>query len=378
VSTLRIARLFGFEIRIHVSWAIILAVIAVTVVSQVAEMAPDSSPLERWLAGMIVAGAFLLSALAHELGHALAARRAGATGRTVVVYFFGGAATPNLEVRSPRDEIRAALAGPLVSLVLGAGLVVIALAGAAVGGDVARAVGEICLVVGVLNLVLGGVNLLPAFPLDGGRVVRAVGWDRTGDAAAGLRMSGRIGRWLGIGLAVGGIVMILTMDSIDGLLLALCGWFLVSSARGVERSAAVDDLLRDLHVRDVMDRDVRGVPAGMTLDTFAEQVLEMPGRSIPVVDGPDLVGVLGEREVRRVRRSRWASTRARDLMTAAAGLPAIDPSMSLRAARDLLFRTGLDGLPVLESGALAGIVTRRAVAQAIRDEASRTAASGPA
>ena len=289
-----------------------------------------------------------------------------------------GRPRPALEVPTPRDEIRAALAGPLVSLVLGAGLVAIALACSAIGGDVVRAIGEICLVVGVLNLVLGGVNLLPAFPLDGGRVIRAVGWGRTGDAAAGLRLSGRAGRWLGIALAALGVVMILTMDSIDGLMLALCGWFLVSSARAIERSAVVDDLLRGLHVRDVMERDVRGVPAAMTLDTFAEQILEMPGRSIPVVDGPDLVGVLGEREVRRVRRSRWASTRARDLMTAAAGLPAIDPSMSLRAARDLLFRTGLDGLPVLESGALAGIVTRRGVAQAIHDEATRSAASGPA
>jgi CBS domain-containing protein len=268
---------------------------------------------------------------------------------------------------TPRAEIVAALAGPLVSLVIGGALVGVAVVGAAIGGDVARAAADVCLVVGVLNLVLGGVNLLPAFPLDGGRVARAIGWARTGDAIRGLRASARVGRWLGIGLAGLGVLMILTMDSMDGFMLALCGWFLVSSSRAIGRSAAVDDLLRDLRVADVMDRDVTGVPRTLTLDAFAEQVLDMPGGSVPVLDGADLVGVLGARAIARVRPSAWATTRAGDLMTGSDDLPAIDPTTPVRAARDQLFRTGLDGLPVLEAGRLAGIVTRRAIAQAIHD-----------
>jgi Zn-dependent protease len=345
VSTLPLARLFGFEVRVHVSWAIILAVIAVTVVSQVASVAPDSSPLVRWLVGVVVALAFLVSAIAHELGHALAARRAGASGSTVVVYFFGGAASPALGLSTPRDEIVAALAGPLVSLVIGIVLVGVAIVGVSMGGDVARGIGETCLVIGVLNLVLGGVNLLPAFPLDGGRVARAVAWARTGDPILGLRSSARVGRWMGIGLAVLGVVLILTLDSIDGLMLALCGWFLVSTSRTIARTATIDDLLRDLLVADVMDRDVAGVPSAMTLDVFADQVLDRPGGSVPV---------LGTRE-----------------------LPSIEPSTPVHAARDQLHRTGLDGLPVFEAGRLAGIVTRRAIAQAVRDR-DHAAAAGSA
>jgi len=374
VSTLRIARLAGFEVRAHVSWAIILAVIAVTVVSQVAAVAPDSAPAVRWILGVVVALAFLVSAIVHELGHALAARRAGATGTVIVVYFFGGAASPALTMPTPRAEIIAALAGPLVSLALGIALVIVAVLAMAVGGDVARVVSETCLVIGVLNLVLGGVNLLPAFPLDGGRVSRAVAWHRSGDPIRGLRSSARVGRWLGIGLTILGIGMILTMDSIDGLMLALCGWFLVSSARAIGRSAAVDDLLRDLRVADVMDRDVAGVPRAMTLDAFAEQILEMPGGSVPVLDGSALVGVLGARDVARVRPSAWATTRAGDLMTGTSDLPPIDPTTPVQAARDQLQKTGLDGLPVLEAGRLAGIVTRRAIAKAIRDQDGAPAA----
>lgn len=375
MSALPIARLFGFEIRVHVSWAIILAVIAVTVVSQVGTMAPSSPIGLRWVVGGVIAVAFLLSALAHELGHAIAARRYGAPGKTVVVYFFGGAATPALEMPTPRAEIVAALAGPAVSLGVGVGLLALAGLGALSAVDAILPVAQVALVVGVLNLVLGLVNLLPAFPLDGGRVARAVGWRRAGDPAAGLHLAARIGRLLGIGLAGIGVVMILTLDSIDGLMLALCGWFLVSSSRAVERTAAVDALLAGLRVGDVMDRDVKSVPAGLTLDTFAAQVLDAPGGSLPVVSGTDLVGVLGERQVRRVRRDRWPATRAADLMTAAAGLPAIDPETTVRAALDHLHRTGLDGLPVLEAGSLAGVVTRRAVAEAIR---ARLATAPPA
>lgn len=366
MSALPIARLFGFEIRVHVSWAIILAVIAVTVVTQIGTMAPTSSIALRWLIGGAVAGAFLLSALAHELGHAIAARRYGAPGKTVVIYFFGGAATPALEMPTPRAEIVAALAGPAVSLALGVGLLALAGLGALSRIQPLMPVAQISLVVAALNLILGLVNLLPAFPLDGGRVARAVGWQRSGDPASGLHLAARIGRLLGIGVAAVGVVLILTLDSIDGLMLALCGWFLVSSSRAVERTVAVDRLLVGLLVGDVMDREVKSVPAGLTLDTFAAQVLEVPGGSLPVVRGTDLVGVLGERQVRRVRRDRWSATRAGDLMTVAAGLPAIDPETTVRTALDHLHRTGLDGLPVLEAGSLAGVVTRRAVAEAIR------------
>ncbi|MEX2184299.1 MAG: site-2 protease family protein [Chloroflexota bacterium] len=373
MSALPIARLFGFEIRVHVTWAVILAVIAVTVVGQVEAAAPTSSPELRWVLGAIVAGLFLLSALAHELGHAIAARRAGAPGGVVVVYFFGGAATPILETRTPRDEIVAAAAGPAVSIVIGSAMLGIAVIGTTIGGEAWAIVGQVALVVGILNLVLGGVNLLPAFPLDGGRIARGVAWARTGDPAKGLRFAARSGRGLGIAAAAAGIVLILTQDSIDGLMLALSGWFLVSSSRAVERMAAVDALLEGLVVRDVLDRDAKGVPAGLTLDTFAAQVLDVPGGSVAIVDGPRLLGVLGERQVRRVRRSRWQDTRAGDLMTAADDLPAIDPETTLRAALDHLHRTGLDGLPVLESGVLAGLVTRRAVAEAIR---GRVAAKG--
>ena len=367
MSGLPVARLFGFEIRIHVSWAVILAVIAVTVVTQLQTAAPTTTQPVRWLLGGIVAAAFLLSALAHELGHALVARRAGAPGKVVVVFFFGGAASPTLELARPRDEIRAAVAGPLVSLALGMLFVAIAAVASRTPGTVSLVITQVAIVIAILNLVLGGANLLPAFPLDGGRIARAILWARTGDATGALRGTARIGRWLGIGLGVIGFAFILRFDSIDGLMLALAGWFLISTARALERGADVDAMLDGLLVADVMDRDVTRVPAALTLDTFAEQILGQPGGSVPVVEDGDLVGMLGERQVRRIRRDRWPATRAGQAMTARDALPEIGPSTTVRAALDQLHRSGADGLPVMEGGSLTGIITRRAVADAVRE-----------
>lgn len=367
MSALPVARLFGFEIRVHVSWAVILAVIAVGAVTQLETAAPGTSPAERWVLGAVVAAAFLLSALVHELGHALVARRAGAPGKVVVVYFFGGAAAPAIELSRPRDEILAALAGPLVSLGIGLGSGAIAFVAIGLPGPAALVVGQVAIVISILNLVLGGANLLPAYPLDGGRIARGILWARSGDSGAALRGTARLGRWLGIALGVLGFAVILRFDSIDGLMLALAGWFLISTARTLERGADVDAMLEGLLVADVMDREVTRVPAGLTLDTFAEQVLGQPGGSVPIVEGGDLVGMLGERQVRRIRRDRWAATRAGEAMTARDSLPEVQPSTTVRAALDQLHRSGADGLPVFEAGSLAGIITRRAVAEAVRE-----------
>ena len=369
MNAVPVARVLGFEIRVHVSWAIILAVIGVTAAAQAAEIAPESRGPASWAIGAVVAAAFLLSALAHELGHAVAARRAGLPGGPVIVYFFGGAASSRLETTRPRDEVAIALAGPLVSLAVGGVLMVVAGIGELTGGP-AQAAGRVAFAIGVMNLLLGAVNLLPAFPLDGGRIVRGLAWARTGDPARALRIAASAGRYLGILFATLGIVGIILVDSLDGLMLAVTGWFIVSSATAVERNADIDVMLEGISVADVMDHDVSGVPPGLTLDTFADQLIDGATRAaVAVMRGPELLGIVGEKQIRRIRRDRWAATRAEDLMVSGDAMPKVGPEMSLRDALDQLHRSGLDGLPVIEAGALTGIVTRRAVAKAVAEAA---------
>ncbi len=367
MSTIPLLRLFGFEIRVHISWAIIVAVLAVTVATQMERMDPSTSPFVRWLVGAIVAGSLLISALLHELGHAFVARRIGLPASPVVVYFFGAATSPTLTTHRPRDEVSVAIAGPLVSLALGGGLLLLSVAASLAGPTTIRSAGEIAALVGTLNLLLGLFNLLPAFPLDGGRIVRGIAWSRSGNPEDGLRAAARIGRLLGIGMAAFGIAVIVAADALDGLMVALSGWFLVSTANVVKRQAHMDAIIGDLRAGEVMDRLVQQVPPGLTLDTFAARVLDgSVSPSLPVVRGPDLLGMIGVAQLRRIRPDRWPTTRAQDLMVVPPAMPVVDSQTPIRAVLDQLQRSGLDGLPVVDGGALLGIVTRRGVAEALR------------
>ncbi len=376
MSAFPVGRLAGLEIRIHVSWAIILAVIVVSAGAQVGNLDPSSPMPVRWGIGVVVAVLFLVSAMAHELGHALVARQRSVPTEAVVVYFLGAPASPDLMTVRPRDEVAIAVAGPLVSIGIGIGFIGIAVIAAALGDSgPAMIVGRVALVVGTLDLALGVLNLIPAFPLDGGRVVRGLAWARSGDARAGLRTAARVGRLVGLFLAGLGIVGILVadllpVDPIDGFMVALCGWFLTTAARTVEHRADLDQLLDGLNVGDVMDRDVAGIPPGLTLDTFASQVLDgSSSMALPVTRGTELLGVIGASQLRRVRRDRWATTRVEDLMISPSAMLIVSPETTIRAALVGLARAGIDALPVMEGGTFTGLLTRRDVAAAIRGRA---------
>ena len=361
-----IARLFGFEIRIHLSWAIILAVIVVTVVSEVEARDPSIAQATRWLIGGVIAAAFFLSALVHELAHAVVARRAGVDGGVLVVLFFGGTSSPGIEAPRPRDEIAIGLAGPLVSLAVGAVLVLIGLVTSDLDGPLFAA-GQVALVVGVLNLLLGGVNLMPAYPLDGGRIVLGYAWGRYGDPDRGLRSAARTGRVLGWAVTALGLAAVVLTDPFNGIMLALLGWFLTTAARQVDRRATVDSLLEGVPASEVLEADAPEVSAGLTLDTFAGRMLDgTVSPSLPVMRDRELVGVVGASQLRRVRRQRWTELRAEDLMIATDALPRVAPETSLRLVLDELRRSGLDGLPVVGAAGLAGIVTRRGVLEALK------------
>jgi Zn-dependent protease len=365
-----VARLFGFEIRIHPSWVLIVAFITVVVVGQLDEQAPDLPVAGRWVMGVVIAAAFLLSVLAHELGHGVAARRRGLDVGPITVYFFGGSASFHLESERPRDEAVIALAGPLVSLAIGGGLAIVGFAASFTSVVVVQAIGGVATVLAALNLLLGGANLVPAYPLDGGRLVRAIVWARSGDERKGSRvaaMTGRASSWVLLGA---GFAIILARDTWDGLMLGLSGWFLGSASRAIIRRLDVQDLLQGLSVGDVMERGVSSIPPNLTVDTFAQRVLDgSDAPALPVVSDEQIVGIVGIAQLRRLRRGSWSTTRAEDLMVAPPLLPIVAAGDTLWSALDRLRRTGLDGLPVAEGAGLLGVVTRQAILATVQSRA---------
>lgn len=365
-----IARVLGIEIRVSLVWALLLAIVTVIGVEEAALESPGMDPVVEWLIGATGALLFLVSVIAHELVHAVVGRGRGVPATSVVLGFLGGLAPMSIRAPRPRDELVIALVGPVLSVIIGVVVIGLALLLATPGGDLEAAAGGL-LVVGILNLVLGGLSLLPAMPLDGGRAVRAIAWERTGDRDRAGQITARVGRIVAWLIIVAGVAAALAEYVTEGLVALAMGWMLSTGARTVERRVAMERLMRGIRVSDAMDRDVAWVGPGLTLDTFADR-LQGPDAlaALPVVEGDRVVGVVGRRGVFRLGRRRLGGTRARDVMVSPPQVPLLTPDDALWDALEALAAGGLDGLAVVDGGRLAGLLTRDGAAQAIRDRAA--------
>jgi Zn-dependent protease len=367
VNGIPIARIMGIEIRVHVSWVVILAIITLGVSGQLSATHPGWPDDMRWVVSGLVAILFFFSVLAHELAHGIVARRRGIEGGTVTLLFFGGTTALSQEARRPGDEAAIASAGPIASLVIAFVCVGIWEVARGVGGTAADAIAAAALVLAALNLLLALLNLLPVFPLDGGRLVRAVAWRVTGDEMRASRVLALLSRYSGYAMVAGGLALTVVGDTLDGVMLALSGWFLASASRTLERRATFEALLKGVRVESVMERDLPEVSPQLTLDTFAAQYIDGGQQtSLPVIRDNLLLGLIGVAQLRRIKRKAWPTTRASDVMVSGAALPTLSPDDELWGALDSLRRTGLDGLPVMRGTKLLGILTRRAIVTAIQ------------
>jgi len=366
---LPIARIAGVDVQVQIAWILVLALIAALARAQVAEAVPAASEPVRWFLAAIVALGFFASALVHDVSHALMARRRGVHVQAVVVSFFGGAAPDEPAADRPTDDLAIAAIGPAVSLGLGAILSLAAIGLAGLGGPIGDAAGPLLGVLGVLNLLLGGVNLVPAYPLDGGRLVRDLAWRRSGDERTGWRAAARSGRYTAFVLLGGGLIAMAAGDLTNGAFIALSGWFLFLSARAIKERIRVDELIGDLHVGDALERDAPTVRPGLTIDTFAEQLLgeESPTTVVPVMRDEELLGVVGIAQVRRVRRSDWPTTRVEDVMLKLPRLVTLSPNDTLLSGFERIRRVRADGLPVVGPDGLMGLLTLRSIGAIVRE-----------
>jgi Zn-dependent protease len=373
MSGVPVARLFGIEIRIHLSWIFIVAIITVTVGGRLNIVEPDFDPVVAWIIGAVASLGFLLSVVVHELAHALVSRRTGTPVDTISVHFVGSPTAVDARATSARAEIAVALAGPLTSLAIGGALIVFSIVELAIGGMVLDALADITFIIGGLDLVLGIISLIPAFPLDGGRIVRGIVWLRTGNERGGTRAAGRVGRWAGRFFLGAGLAVILANDPVDGAMLGLAGWFLMASARSVDRWLVLDGLISGVRVGEAMEADLETISPQLTLDTFARSVLDgTVAPALAVLRDDQLVGMIGAGQLRGVPQKDWASTRIADVMVDLAEVPVIDPDDLLSTGLDRLRESHLDGLPVLDATGLRGVLTRRSIASMLRARAELT------
>jgi Zn-dependent protease/predicted transcriptional regulator len=368
---LLVARIFGVRIHVHASWFIIFALVVAYLLNvgspDRGNDLPDGLNLVR---AVIVALVFFGSVLGHELAHALVARRYGLTVSDITLFIFGGAA--NLEQESPnaRTEALIAGAGPVSSLVFSAGFFALAAVLREAPGELAGIVGGAAAWLARINLLLALFNLIPGFPMDGGRLLRAAVWGVTRDFVRATRIATLIGRGLAYVIIALGFVIAINGQLVDGLWLAFIGWFLNQAAEASYRRVAVEKLVEGVRVGDVMERDISVVNPNLTLDTLVDQHL-LGGHSslYPVTQDGLLVGTIDLGQIRRTPRADWTTTRVTDVMTRGEGLQTITEPEPLWEAITRFDQGGAPAIPVVDPETrrqLLGLLTRDSVFRALR------------
>jgi Zn-dependent protease len=376
-----IGSLLGVRIRIHPSWLIIFFLLVASLFSWVQEPGRYSlSPGPGLIAAVAVTLLFFAAVVAHELAHALVARWRGVVVKEISLFVFGGAAAMSQEPRSALSEGLIAAAGPALSGLVGGVFLTLSWLLRDATGDVLLVAYWIAYMLGMSNLLLAAFNLIPGFPMDGGRILRAVAWGVTKDFVRATRVASVVGRSFAYLLMFLGFVMALRGSLFSGLWLVLIGWFLNQAAKGSYNHLRLEQLVEGMHVGDALEREFAVVGPNLTLDTLIEQH-ELRGDSAvyAVTEGGDLVGAIDVGEVARIPRKQWPTTRVIDVMRSGPQMVTFTEPQPLMDVVTRFEQTGLNAFPVVDTTdprRLLGMVTRVAVLKLMRSRAARSSGAG--
>ncbi len=371
----------GIRISVDWSWFLVLFLVIFWISQSYGDLLGESSSSTTpFLLAVLTAVGFFGSILLHELGHAVVAMRNGIGITGIQLWIFGGMARMDRESETPGAELKVALAGPLVTLaivvVLTAGGIVVAGAGAfedaAVLDPDAGVSGVLAMVawLATINLLLLVFNLLPAFPMDGGRVARAIAWWRTGDRTSATRFAANLGRVLAYVFMAGGLALIFAGDVFAGVWLALIGMVVNGSARGAAMQTAITSKIDKLSVADVMDREPVAIPGDISIErALDEYFLRYRWPWFPVVDAAHrFLGLLDRDRADEVPEVSRASSLVADLIDPDEGLfrSATTPRSTPCSSNQNLRRFGAL-MAVDADGRLSGVITVEQVGRALRD-----------
>jgi Zn-dependent protease/predicted transcriptional regulator len=367
-SSIQLGRIFGIQIGINWSWLVVFALILWTLASGIF---PETNPglSDGTYLGMAIAASllFFTSLLLHELGHAVQARREGMEIDGITLWLFGGVARFKGMFPSAGAEFRIAIAGPLVSLALG---LLFVLGAWLISGQ--QSIDGVAAWLGYINLMLLVFNLLPALPLDGGRVLRSALWRARNDFRWATRVAAGVGRGFGYLLIAAGVSLFIFEGSFSGAWLAFIGWFLLQAATSEDQYVVVSEALGDLHVRDLMVRDPVTVQADVSLGRFMDEIAwSRRFTTYPVMDDGRVVGLLSFRCVSEVPRTEWDRRSVRECMTERAKVPILDEDETAVEALAELSEAGIHRGLVVDGDRLVGLISITDLARALEVGAPR-------
>jgi Zn-dependent protease/predicted transcriptional regulator len=358
-SQIKLGSVFGIKIGLHYSWFLI----ALLIVYSLSAQFHASNP--AWGDGVILTLAigtallFFVSLLLHELAHSLVATSNHLPVKEITLFALGGVSQIEKNPLSAKVEFWMAFVGPLTSALIG----VICL-------TLARAIGDpssdpwmaMLLWLGYINLSLAVFNLIPGYPLDGGRVLRAIIWWKTGNADRSTQTAARVGQVVAFGFIALGIIRFFRGDGIGGMWIAFIGWFVLQAARESYARVGLAHALDGVKVADVMTKDCPTVDGWLNVQNFVDHELLRTGRrSFFVLEKGDISGLVTPHEVKQVDRAKWPFMTLHDIMRPLDDLRAVGPDATLSSALESMSRYDLNQLPVISNSHLEGVLSRAEV-----------------
>lgn len=370
-AQIKLGKIAGIQIGLHYSWLLIAILIALSMAGQFHAVRPPWSNLVVWTAAIVTAVLFFAALLLHELAHALVAKAKGLQVRSIVLFALGGVSQIESDPRDAKSEFWIAVVGPLTSLAIGLALLLLArVTGWRMGAQPHAPITAVLLWLGYINLLLAAFNMIPGYPLDGGRVLRAIFWGATGSASRSTRLAAQVGQAIAMFFILWGLFRFFLGANLGGLWLAFIGWFLLDAARNSYVQVELTEELRGRLVSDMMDRDCPAVEGQVSVDDFVHEFLLRSGqRCFAVLQGGRMAGLITSNEVKHVERERWAQTSVQAAMRPLSMLKTVTPETPAIQALEIMSRQDLNQLPVLRDGNLAGIFTRRNVVSFLQNHA---------
>ena len=360
----RIGTVAGIAIEIHPSWLLILGFVAWSLSDGLYPSQYESwSTAAYWAIGSLSALLLFVTVLIHELAHALVAKRRGLEVPRITLFIFGGMSHLQRQPASAGEEFQIAAAGPATSLLIAAvtGLLGLFL------GPTSEKVEAMFYYLAVVNVALAIFNILPGFPLDGGRVLRAIAWKRTGSFRRATRIASSVGEFMGYGLVILGVFVLLNGGVLDGVWLAFIGWFLLGAARNEAAGTQLEGVLSRLTARQVMREDFPSVTPGTPLQEIVDAFMIGHGeRAVMVANDGAVLGIITVSDIRRTPREAWINTPAQRVMTPRESIITVDGNRPAVEVLMLLGDKGLNQVPVLEEGRMVGLVTRREIIERVQ------------
>jgi Zn-dependent protease len=359
---IRIGRLLGVPIWLHLNWIFIFGLIWLAVGGQPGVGAGAGAGLFGCLAGLVVTLLFFATILGHEIAHALVARRRGVPVLGITLSFLGGAAEIERDADRPLDEFLISVAGPLSSLGFAGGFYLAQWGlGALAAGDESgfmTASASYAGLLGTINLWLAGFNSIPGFPLDGGRALRAVVWNFNGDLVSATRVVATLGRLIGVAFAFYGLLGV-TRGRPEEAWFLFVGWFLYTTATQSYRQAPLQRRLRAIPAGSLMHTNFAWADAGAPLaPLLAEHFAQREAPALPVIEDGRWVGFLTPARARAVPAERHAWATARDAMTPVGEIRAVEAGEGADALLRLFQTTRQEQAPIVQDGRLVGVVGR--------------------